>query len=117
MITDASEMDDTKFGGITALTKGVFLRKVNGVIKNIFNAKTNGDIALNCSTYSYADKAGAGNYGFRAIKTFGGQENQGVIIRLAGDTQDTLEIVVQDNLTGLTGMYIMAKGHTVSSGK
>jgi hypothetical protein len=115
LITDNVVMDDAKFGGITALPKGIVLRKKDILYKNIFNAKTNGELALRCYDTAYSDKAPAGFYGFRARRTFAGQEKNGVTIRLNADDNDELQLIIQDDLTGLTKVNIIAQGHVIEN--
>jgi hypothetical protein len=110
-ITSGDPMDDGKFGGITALTNGVVLRHTNGEIINYWNVKSNGDIALICFDASYSTKAPGGENGFRFRNTYGGPAKHGVVLRLA--PSDKLEVIVQDDLTGLTDFQMMAQGHVV----
>lgn len=111
-ITDNTAMDDGKFGGITALTRGLVVRKVDGIYKNIFNVKTNGDFAFRCDETRYATNAPSGVYGFSVKKTF--SIRHGMVIRLNGDTGDALQFLVQDDLTGLLTCRAAAWGHVVS---
>ena len=113
-ITDATAMDDGKFGGITGgITNGIVIRKKNGTYKNIFNAKTNGDIALHVYDLTYIDDTlgPAGLYGLRVRRTFGGQNKNGVVIRLDADDDDEFQVIVRDNLTGLDGFTAVVQGH------
>lgn len=112
-IEDDTAMDSGKFWGITALTKGVVLRKKDGVYKSIFNAKTNGDFAHHCQEVQYDDKAPSGQYWFRAIKQIWGQDNHGVVIRLDPALNDELQVIIQDNLTTITEFHCIALGHVV----
>ncbi len=112
IITDAGAMDDGKFGSLNALTNGIVLRQNNGVMSNIWNVKTNGDLALISFDASYTDKAPAGENGFRFRSTYAGQNKHGVAIRL--EAGDTLELLVQDDLTTLTDFQMMAQGHVVT---
>jgi len=112
-ITDATAMDDAKFGGMTALTKGIVVRTVDGIVKNIFNAKTNADLKHHMYDVVYSDKAPAGSNGLNFRRTFGGQSKNGVVVRLTADTSDSLEVVIQDNLTALDTFYVIAQGHIV----
>lgn len=113
----SSAADDGKFGGITALTNGIVIRRKNGVFKNIFNAQTNGDMALHAFNVDYTDKAGGGLNGTRVRKTFSGVDKAGVTIRLDNNADpnlaDELQILIQDNLTGLTKFEVVAQGHVV----
>ena len=110
-ITDGLAMDDGKFGGINALTNGCVLRRNNGVITNIWNVKSNGEIGLLCFDGAYTEKAPAGENGYRFRNTYAGQSKHGVTIRL--EPGDTLEVLIQDDLTGLTDFQMMAQGHIV----
>lgn len=112
-LTDNAEMDDGKFGGITALTNGLVLQHYTpSATYHIGNAKTNGDLRLFCSG-EYASKAPSGSYGFIAVCHFGGQDNAGVVLRLNGTAGDQIRMVVQDNLTALATAHAIAIGHVV----
>lgn len=111
-ITDNNAMDDGKFGGINALTNGIVLRRNNGYISNIYNIKNNGDFALVAFDVDYSDKAPAGTFGLRVRSTFAGQDKHGVAIRLAAG--ESLELLIQDDLTDLTSFRILAQGHIVT---
>lgn len=113
IIEDDSAMDSGKFGGITALTKGIVLRKKNGTYKNLFNAKSNGGIINQTFDVSYDEKAPAGVYMFRFRKVFAGQSEMGVTIRLNADDDDALQVIIQDDLSALTRFSIIAQGHIV----
>lgn len=108
-ITDATAMDDGKFGGLPALTNGVNLRivKGNGEIQDLTNWKTNGDMAIDMFDVNYTDRAPAGDFGLRARWTFTKAE---FIVELDGDQGDVLELRVQDNLTGLDSFEIKVQG-------
>lgn len=110
---DGTVMDDSKFGGITTLTNGIVLRRSDGVMTNIWNAKSNGEISLMTFDFQYTDKAPAGSYGARFRNTFAGQSKHGVTIRL--EPGDTLELIVQDDLTDLEDFIMMAQGHVVTN--
>ena len=110
-ITDQTAMDDAKFGGLTALTNGVVLRRKDGYYFNIFNVKSNGEIGELAFDKVYDDKAPAGFYGFSSRLTFAGQNKVGVTIRLGPD--DDLQVIIQDDLTGLDTFRIMVEGHIV----
>jgi len=111
-IEDGTAMDDAKFGGITALTNGIVLRVNNTEISNVWNVKSNGEIGLLCFDTEYTPKAPAGSYGFRFRNTYGGQNKHGVTLRL--EAGDTLELLIQDDLTGLSSFNMMAQGHVVT---
>lgn len=111
---DGTVMDDGKFGGVAALTKGIVLRHNNTVIDNKWNAKTNGELALICaSDLNYTLKPPSGtSYGLRFRNSFAGPEKHGVTVRLLPG--DTLELLIQDDLTGLEVFNMMAQGHVVT---
>lgn len=110
-IQDNSSMDDSRFGGLTALTNGVVIRLKNGNVKNIFHVHSNGEFAIRAFDTVYTDKAPAGSFGFRVRRTFGGPSKNGVVIRLDGDIDDQLQVLIQDDLTGLENFNCVAQGH------
>lgn len=112
-IQDGSSMDDSLFGALPPLTKGIVLRKNNGDMLNIWNVKSNGEFALLAYDAQYTSSAPAGSFGFRVRNTYAGQDKHGVTIRLAPG--DTLELLIQDDLTGLEVFYMMAQGHIVTN--
>jgi len=112
-ILDGTAMDDARFGGLVALTRGVVVRRVDGTYRNIFNVKTNGEIGEIAYDKSYDDKAPAGLYGLSARLTFAGTNKMGVVIRLAPD--EDLQVIIQDDLTGLDSFRIMIEGHVVQN--
>jgi len=110
-IQDGSVMDDSQFGGITALTNGVLLRKTDGTNNNLWNVKSNSDLAvICCGEFQYTSKAPAGSYGARFCNRYTG-DSQGVAIKLTGS--DMLEIIIQDDLTGLEEFRVIAKGYVL----
>lgn len=113
--TDNVVMDDEKFCGLTKLTRGLVLRKQlqNGNYINYFNVKTNGEWAELAFDKSYDDKAPAGFYGFSTRLTYGGQSKHGVVIRLAPG--ESIQLIVQDDLTGLEKGGLMVEGHFVQN--
>lgn len=108
-ILDSTAMDDGKFGGISALTNGCVLRKTDGVITNLWNVKTNADLALICYDFTYSDKAPGGQFGANFRNTYAGQGGHGVVLELLPG--EYLELLVQDDLTGLDEFTMMAQGH------
>ncbi|MBW2675754.1 MAG: hypothetical protein JRD89_20500 [Deltaproteobacteria bacterium] len=114
-ILSSNSMDDGRFGSAAALTRGLLLRSVNGVTKNIFNAKKNGDFQLRTGDRSYADKAPAGQYSVSFRRSFNGDDKNGVTLRLEGDTDDVFVYLVQDDLTGQV-IEAVTQGHVVQGG-
>ena len=111
-ISDGTEMDDAKFGGITALTRGLLLRmKLDSRgYHNVGLAKSNSDLASLC-TLTYSSKAPAGTYGLRAKCDLSNES--GVTLRVYQDKGQELELIVQDDLTDLTSVKFLAIGHVV----
>lgn len=112
-MTATTAMDDSTFGPLTALTNGVVLRVVNGQTKNIFVVSDNGGLAERCYDATYPAKVPAGIYAFRAIRTFGGQDKNGVVVRL--QEGDSLEFIIQDDLSDatFTKFACVVQGHAV----
>ena len=105
--------DDSKFANITGgLTNGLVFRRVDGDTRNVFNVKTNGDIANICYDLAYADQGKNGLNGVRARISFAGQDKHGVALRLAPG--DALQFLVQDDLTSIDIFRIVAQGHIVT---
>lgn len=112
-MTHATAPNDGLFGGITALTKGIIIRKSNGVHHTIFNVKSNGELKERMYDVQYAAAPPTALEGTAFRRTFAGQDKNGVVIRLDGDLGDQLEIIIQDDLTGLASFRIVAQGHVV----
>jgi hypothetical protein len=112
MIT-ATAVDLLKFGDLAKLTRGCVLRRVDGYNNNIFNVKSNGEIANLCFDYTPYESINpsAGQDGAKFRYTFAGQDKHGVAVRLAPG--DELQLIIQDDLTGLTEFRIIAEGHFV----
>jgi len=106
---------DSKFGGNAALTKGIVIRKSNGIHHTIFNAKTNEDLKLRTgpSDTVYTPSVANGPYGVGFRRTFNGQDKNGAAIRLDGDEGDELQIIIQDDMTGFSSFKVVAQGHVV----
>lgn len=118
VLRDDATMDDGKFGALNALTNGVMFRVKKSAThwNNLFNARTNSEFAIRCSSAEYvpAAQGPSGQSGFRAIREFNGFDKNGVTIRLDGsDPNSKIEIIVQDNLEGLTYFSVVFQGHVV----
>jgi hypothetical protein len=111
--TDDTSVDFTKFCGGTTLTNGIVLRRTDGTTQNIFNAKSNIDLANIMYDFTvFSSSVGQqGIDGFMGRLTFAGQNKMGVAIRL-GPGED-LELLIQDDLTGLVSFEVIAEGHVV----
>ena len=109
-ITDATTMDDGKFGGIAALTRGIIFRivKDDGRRFNICNAKNNGDLGLFFDNKVYSDKGGGGGV-YSVEFTWKTTADDGAVINI--EAGDQIEVIIQDDLTGLVTFRIWAFGH------
>lgn len=108
-ITDATAMDSSLFGGITALTNGILFRLVNGETRNLPLIVNNLGFAEYGFITEYDAKAPAGVYGFKAYKNY--NTVNGAAIRLGAG--DNLELYLQDNLSGLLNFNVTIQGHQV----
>jgi hypothetical protein len=118
VIEDATAMDFSTFGGLAALTTGCVVRYKNsdGTFTNLFNWRTNGELIERSFDHTFQSKIGGGDFGFVARSTWAGSSKRGVAIRLDGANLEELEIVVQDDLTGLTKFKTISQGHVVQNG-
>ena len=108
----SSTVDLSKFGDIAdGLTKGIVFRKVDGVFRNVFNAKTNGE--LKNIMFDFDIQAAAGNQqdGFTGRLTFAGQNKMGVVLRI--QPGEDVQMIIQDDLTTLPRFWVICEGHTV----
>lgn len=112
-IEDNAVMYDSTFGGITALTKGLVGRVTDGYDKNLFLCTNNGGFREYGFTTSYPDKVPSGTHAFWADKNY--KTQNGVALRINGSTNDKIEIIVQDNLTGLNKLSVCVHGHLVEN--
>jgi hypothetical protein len=98
------------FGDIAELTNGVVMRKRDGRYKNIFNFKTNDEMANTMFDFDIleATNPAQGLDGFKGRLTFSGKDKMDTVVRLAAG--EDAEILVQDDLTDLTRLRIIAEG-------
>lgn len=113
VMTHTSSGSDDKFGNLDALTNGIVLRKSDGIHHTIFNAKTNGDLRERMYDLNYAAAIGQAKDSTSGRRSFAGQDKNGVTIRLDGDEDDKLELLIQDDLLLLSSFRIIAQGHVV----
>lgn len=112
-ITTNTQPDMGKFGDLTALRRGIVVRySTGGKLINLFTIKKNADLALIAFETSFYDNSKAGVYGVSSILTFSGKDKMGSALRITPG--DYLEILIQDNLTGLTSFNIIAEGHIIN---
>jgi len=104
--------DLSKFGDIAGgLTNGIVLRKVDGEFRNIFNAKTNGDLKNIMFDFDIEPAQGSAQDGFTGRLTFAGQNKIGVTVRLMPG--EDLQMIIQDDLTTLILFNVLLEGHEV----
>ena len=102
------------FGDIAGgVANGLFLRRHDGTFNNIFNVKTNGELAgITMDWVPYvATNPNQGVNGFISRLTFSGQDKLGVVIRLP--VGEDLEFVLSDNFSSLTMLEVTAEGSLV----
>lgn len=107
-------VDLSKFADIVGgIRSGLLMRVRNGEYFNIFNVKTNQDIAGLMYDWDPQAKTNPvqGQDGFISRLTFGGQSKVGVVIRLMPG--EDLEFIVKDDLSSITSLEIVAEGHIV----
>lgn len=112
----ATAGDDGKFGNLTALTKGLFMRKEDSEnSQNLMNIKDNSDFRLEGYDVTYPPRSGGGgDYGMAARISYSGQDKAGVVIRLSGKTGDSYRATVRSDLLSLGKFRIKIQGHVVS---
>ena len=110
-MTDAAVMHEGLFGNIARLTKGIIGRRTDGQISNYFLISNNVGFFQNGYETYYPAKAPSGVYSFNARKKF--MEIHGNVIALEGITADELQIIVQDDLTGIDEFTVTVQGHIV----
>lgn len=112
--TAVGDMGD--FGDIAGgVANGLFLRRHDGTFENIFNVKTNGELAgitMDWVPYT-ATNPNQGVNGFVSRLTFSGQDKLGVVVRLP--VGEDLEFVLSDNFSSLVKLEITAEGSLVDT--
>ena len=101
------------FGDQSALSRGMIFRKLDGFPTTYWNVKTNGDLAILMydlhifdSTHPLAVNGVAGRL------TYASQGKHGVTLRIGGG--ESLELIIQDNISDLLSFRVMAQGHIVT---
>ena len=108
----SGSVDLSEFGDIVGgLLRGIVIRRIDGDTRNIFNAKTNGDLKNIMYDFDIQVATNQQQDGFTGRLTFGGQNKMGAVIRIGAD--EDLKIVIQDDLTSLSSFIIMAEGSQV----
>ena len=97
--------DDAKFGGLTALTNGIYFRKVNGDRLNLGNYQNNQRFRDIGAEVLYTEKAPAGTNG--TIIKLPLEDVFGQVIRLNPRTNDCFLGHVRDDIDAVSGMVKM----------
>lgn len=108
----ANAADDSKFGSIPALPNGVILRGYNattGLYRTFTNWKSNFDLKMDMYNVDYTTKAGGGDFGTNARGSI--RDGTGAVPKINGANGDYLEILIQDDLTGLIKFNLKSQGH------
>jgi len=112
-LTSSGDLSD--FGNIARLTKGVLLRRVDGFVQNIFNAKSNRELKNLGYDFEFISAIGGSPDGLSTRITFAGQNKMGVALRVA--PSENIQLIVQDNLAfgtpNITKFEITCEGHVV----
>ena len=108
MQSGAAVPDDGTFGGIAALTTGMYFRKVDGEKYNLGNYRVNQDFKTVGARVEYTEKSPSGTNGTNIY--FKIEEIFGQVIRLDPKTNDSLCAFVRDNLNTFDDMVISIIG-------
>jgi len=113
-MTDNVAMDDATFGGLPQLANGVVIRAkdtINGAYETFSHWRSNSSFSLDGFLTSYSSKAPSGVYGYIGSLDF--HQRYGAIVRLANTATETtfMEVLVQDDLSGLSSFRIKVHGH------
>jgi len=114
MTTDDPALFD-QFGDIAvgATFRGIQCRAVNGETNDLWNAKTNAELANLMYDVQFFNSAHpqAVN-GLAGRMTYAGQTKHGVTLRIGAN--ESIEIIIQDDLSSLLSFHIIACGHFVT---
>jgi hypothetical protein len=112
-IEDNAAMYESTFGGIAQLSNGIAGALVDGIAKQLFLISNNAGFREYAFETEYPLKVPSGTYAFWAKKNF--PIENGVSLRLDGDSGDQIQIPIRDNLTDITKMSVTVHGHVVES--
>ena len=111
-ILAGSPVDLSKFGDIDGgITRGLLVRKVDSVNRNIFNVKTNAEFKNLMFDVGIELAKGNAQAGITGRFSFAGQDKLGAVIRLKAN--EDLQIIVRDDLTSLESFTMIAQGSEV----
>ena len=107
-----SAADDSKFGNVASLTNGCALRGYSGATgqyRTFTNWKNNSDIKMDMFDLNYTDKAGGGNFGSNGRGSL--KIGTGAIAEIDESAGDFVELLIQDDLSGLIKFNLKGQGH------
>jgi hypothetical protein len=102
----SSVPDDGNFLGITAITKGLLWRCIDGSIYTKGNFRNNQDFKRRGAQVTYSTKAPSGTNATDIV--FKHEEIAGQVIRLDPRTDDELWWIVRDNLSTIASLFASA---------
>jgi hypothetical protein len=113
IINSSADGDDSKFGGITALTNGVYLRKETniGYYQSLGLFKNNADFREYGGIIEYSSKAPSGSYGVNVTFQMNHQTGFGVVYMIENIKGDSIKLTLRDNLSTLTRFRTVLIGH------
>jgi hypothetical protein len=107
----ATRLNLNDFGDLDQLSNGLVFRRTNGVTRNIFNIKRNSDfitLAYDLQLFDATNPAQGVN-GLASRYTFNGEDKHGTVLQLLPG--DSLDLIVQDDLSGLSLFRVMGQGY------
>ena len=112
-MTHPTAGDLSKFGSLDPLERGVLVRAFydrTGEYKTVSSWRTNADIKRDMFNVPFDERAGGqGAFGTTGRWTL---TSAGIVALLEPNGIDFIEILIQDNLTGLDSFTMNAQGHT-----
>lgn len=109
MVTDTAPVFNG-FGDLPALTNGIVLRRIGNNPATLWNVKSNSDFSLLSFDVRVNSAANQG-WDVNGMAVHFSFDNHGSVIRLT--PTDTLQLIIQDDITGLTSFRAMAYGHFI----
>lgn len=112
-MTHSTAGDLGLFGNITALTNGVTVRRydgASGTYKTFTHWNSNADIKDDMYDLEFDTRSGGGGaYGTSGRGSI--KDGTGAVPKLDGSVGDYMEILIQDDITGLVRFQIKGQGH------
>ena len=102
--------DPSKFGDLTALTNGMYVRKHNGSITALGNYKKNADFNSIGGDITFYDKAGGGAFGTKVDVAINTPEHYDTVIRIDSGNNDELQVRIRDDISAITSIEFSLLG-------